>query len=1035
LEVQADINGNLNPASLTRYDARSFGLQNPQGMTVDQTSGALFIVDAVGPRIVRVQPRSNGSFSGASVSEVSLQSQSFSAVRGIAFDPTSGHLFLINPTGQRLYELTQSGQLTATRDLAPFSLKTPQGMVFAPSGDQTDDPAKMNLYVADSGFAEQQNSGQIVELSLTATVEAAATNFTSSLIRTTNMAAISPPSPDPSGITYLPTSNTLLIVDGEVEETVNGITHFQGANVWELTLLGSKVRTANISTVAPTTTPMTNEPTGVTWNPSNGHYFVTDDNALRVYDLNPGGDSLIGTADDTWTFFSTNGAGNGDPEGIAFDTWNNRLFVADGVNREVYQYTLTGTLINHFDVSVYGVQDPESVEFNPDTGTLFVMSSNSATRVIVETTLSGALLQTIDISATNATAAAGLAYAPASNGSGVKRFYIVDRGIDNNDNPNIVDGKMYEMTAPTSGPTATPTNTSANSPTPTDTATPTATPTSTPTLPSSTNPLFASFANNTGSIGGISFADEDILEFNGTTWSLFFDGSDVGVGGVDLFGFSLLDADTILMSFGGAVTVNGGTLSVTPQDVVKFDATSLGTSTAGTFSMYLDGSTVGLDASGESIDSVSQLSDGRILISTTANPSVPGVSGADEDILAFTPGSGTWSLYFDGSDVGLTTTSEDIDALDVDPNGAIYLSALGDFSVTGISGFDEDVFVCTPSSLGNNTACTFSPTLYFDGSEWGQSANDVDGINLPLGTFPTATPTNTSTNTPTSTNTGTPTSTFTSTNTPTPTATFTATNTPTLGPSPTDTSTPTATSSPTDTPTPTNTSTPGPTFTSTPTFTPSPTAAVSDLIFADGFESGSFSAWSSATTGGGDLSVGSAAALVGSKGMQVLINDTTSIYVTDNTPNAEPHYRARFYFDPNSIQMTDGNAHYIFMGIAPDTTSPFQVDFRFSGGNYQLRLRQKDDSALQTSTAWVPISDAPHFIELEWWAASTVGANDGGVNLWIDGVPSGSLGSLDNDTERIESVKLGAVTALDAGTLGTYYMDAFESRRQTYIGP
>ena len=54
------------------------------------------------------------------------------------------------------------------------------------------------------------------------------------------------------------------------------------------------------------------------------------------------------------------------------------MFVADGVNMEVYEYTLTGSLVNHFDVEQYGVADPESVEFNPATGTLFVMSSGSS---------------------------------------------------------------------------------------------------------------------------------------------------------------------------------------------------------------------------------------------------------------------------------------------------------------------------------------------------------------------------------------------------------------------------------------------------------------------------------------------------------------------------------------------------------------------------------------------------------------------------------------------------------------------------------
>ena len=50
---------------------------------------------------------------------------------------------------------------------------------------------------------------------------------------------------------------------------------------------------------------------------------------------------------------------------------------------------------------------------------------------------------------------AGLAYAPASNGSGAMRFYVVDRGKDNNSDPNIIDGKLVELTAPSGGAAAT----------------------------------------------------------------------------------------------------------------------------------------------------------------------------------------------------------------------------------------------------------------------------------------------------------------------------------------------------------------------------------------------------------------------------------------------------------------------------------------------------------------------------------------------------------------------------------------------------
>ncbi|MEO8356166.1 MAG: hypothetical protein ABI621_09645 [Chloroflexota bacterium] len=813
VEVRESSDGNLDPMAVSRYNVRHLGLQNPKGLSVDPATGSLFILDADGPRIILVKPASDGGFDGAEFSEIGLQSSSLINPRGIAFDPTSGHLHITDVATQKLYELALDGTEVTVRDLSEFDLKDPQGLLFAPSGDQTDDPAQMSLYATDSGVNDAQSTGQIVEFSLVAPAAAAASSFTVSLVKTIDMSGFTPPSPDPSGLTYVSGNNRLVVSDAEVEETVNNVTHFRGVNVWEMTLGGSVTRTANISKKAPTVVAMTNEPTGTAWNPSNGHFYFSDDSSgTNVFDLNPGADGWIGTSDDSWTGFDTNAVGNGDPEGIAYDTWNNRLFVADGVSAEVYQYTLTGTLVSHFDVQAYGVMDPEAVEFNPESGTLFVMSSNNSSLIMIETTISGALLQTINISATNARVPAGLAYAPASDGSGAMHFYIVDRGIDNNDNATIVDGKLYETTAPSAGTPATPSQTF----TATSTFTPGPSPTSTPL--SSSNPFFASFTAN-GSVGGVSFADEDILQFNGAAWSLFFDGSDVGVGSLDLFAFDLVDADTLLLSFNSAITI--GNLAIAPQDIVRFDASSLGSVTAGTFSMYLDGSDVGLDTSGENLDSVSLLADGRVLISTTGDIAVPGVAGKDEDILAFTPTSlgdvtsGSWAMYFDGSDVGLADSSnEDVDALDVDPNGTIYLSTLGDFSVTGVSGFDEDVFVCSPNSLGSVTACNYSPTLYFDGSTWGLGGNDMDAFNIfALGTFPTITPTptNTPTKTLTPANTLTATATLITSQTPTPTFTQGPANTPATTLTPTNTSPFTAT--------PAVSMTPQITFTFTPTTT------------------------------------------------------------------------------------------------------------------------------------------------------------------------------------------------------------------------
>lgn len=510
LAVPAQTDGKL-AAQPLRQQVQLTGLQNPQGMSMDPARGQLYILDAVGPRLLQLTPDSAGGFGQAQPVTIHLPA-TIVHPRGLAWEPGEEHLYILSPSQQTLYELTTTGEIVATRDLTGFGLRNPQAMLFAPSGDLTDDPEKLSLYIADAGqasahpqddaeptadtaactvpatcpnqlylplvagsgsdmttananaldmatdrtvalaeiaaSADTSTFGALVELSLAAPVPAAPSPFQSTVVQRIDLATISPPIPDPSGIAYVADSNTFLINDGEVEETVNGITHFQGANLWEVTMTGSVVRTANITKVPPTAAPVSNEIPGVAWNPHNGHYYFSDDDSYKIYDLAPGTDGLVGTADDLWFSFDTRAVGNTDPEGLAYDPVNNYLFVADGLNAEVYQYTINGTLVNRFDVSQYGVVDPESIEFNADSGTLLILS-NHVNRIVIETTTSGALLRTINMAAAGAYTPAGLAYAPASDGSGVNHYYIVDRGIDNNVAPDLIDGKLYELTAPT----------------------------------------------------------------------------------------------------------------------------------------------------------------------------------------------------------------------------------------------------------------------------------------------------------------------------------------------------------------------------------------------------------------------------------------------------------------------------------------------------------------------------------------------------------------------------------------------------------
>jgi PKD repeat protein len=243
---------------------------------------------------------------------------------------------------------------------------------------------------------------------------------------------------------------------------------------------------------------------------------------------------------------------------------------------------------------------------------------------------------------------------------------------------------------------------------------------------------------NGATVGGVPAANEDILALDADGGvRILFDGSDVGLGGLVLGGFHVIGTHEILLSFTAAASL-AGVGTVDDSDIVLFTASSLGTATSGSFSLYFDGSDVGLTTSSEVIDAIGRLGDGRLLVSTTSNVSVPGASGVAADLLVFNPSSlgsntsGTWSLYFDASDVGLTTSNENVDATAVDAEGNIYLSTSGNFSVSGVSGADEDVFVFTPTALGGSTSGSFSSALFFDGSLLGLAANDVSGIDIAL---------------------------------------------------------------------------------------------------------------------------------------------------------------------------------------------------------------------------------------------------------------------------------------------------------------
>jgi hypothetical protein len=303
----------------------------------------------------------------------------------------------------------------------------------------------------------------------------------------------------------------------------------------------------------------------------------------------------------------------------------------------------------------------------------------------------------------------------------------------------IVTASATPTETPTETPTATVTETPTLMPTPTATVTetPTATPTVTPT-PTSPSLLYLS-SSSSGAAGGVSFASADLLSHDLTTdvWSLYFDGSDVGVSvNVDAF---FLDSDgSILLSLGTDTSI-AGFGAVDDADILRFTPTSLGATTTGSFTLLLDGSDVGLDTTGEDIDAVGRSADGRLFVSTASTWSVSGLSGNGSDLILFTAASlgettaGSWSMFFDGSDVGLgdgsNTLYENVDTAWLDAaTGDLYLAANGDFTTGGGFGGDpDDIVRCAAATLGETTSCS-SYTFHWNGAEHGFGGENIDGL-------------------------------------------------------------------------------------------------------------------------------------------------------------------------------------------------------------------------------------------------------------------------------------------------------------------
>lgn len=139
------------PSATPAYtDSSHLHIQSAGGLAVDPTGTRLFVLDSAASLVISADLKDNL----AELTKVDLSFLEAGPLRGIAVHPITHNLFIVSPTQQTLYELTQAGKLVRAVDLSDLALIGPGGLVFGPSADLTDPAETLHLFMVDSNVPD-----------------------------------------------------------------------------------------------------------------------------------------------------------------------------------------------------------------------------------------------------------------------------------------------------------------------------------------------------------------------------------------------------------------------------------------------------------------------------------------------------------------------------------------------------------------------------------------------------------------------------------------------------------------------------------------------------------------------------------------------------------------------------------------------------------------------------------------------------------------------------------------------------------------
>lgn len=197
-------------------------------------------------------------------------------------------------------------------------------------------------------------------------------------------------------------------------------------------------------------------------------------------------------------------------------------------------------------------------------------------------------------------------------------------------------------------------------------------------------------------------------------------------------------------------------------------------------------------------------------------------------------------------------------------------------------------------------------------------------------------------------------------------------------------------------------------------------------IFSDGFETNDFSAWTSETDTGSQISVGTTTPHAGTYAMVYAYSNAADAYVSKKLANNLTQSYVDLWFRVNDVTAvgdSSGDSQRMFIAYDKSSNVQWMLTARCGTNPYNwtvLRVNYYNDAGIQTSDITLnPSADTWYCVRVQWGIATGAGNNDGILNVWTGTTTCTdsaqvALTNVDNDTKAgVGLLRLGEMGSND----------------------